>query len=195
MTIANRAAIAILAWHGFLLFSLFSLAYGEDTEVGVRRTRDGYVVRYTSSKAVYAERLRGGRWIGCGWSADARTDVENMWADDAFELRMKQQPTPSKAPGSLLSTGWKWVDYVQVPGSKPGSVLATVRLSNKSFPVDVGIYTLLDGTSVLTRWLDITNTSKQPLALTTCIPWCGRLWSGEGLVTLVQVSHISRAYF
>ena len=68
MTIANRSAIAILARHGFLLFSLFSLAYGADAEVGVRRTRDGYVVRYASGNAVYAERLQGGRWLGCGWS-------------------------------------------------------------------------------------------------------------------------------
>ena len=184
MTIAPRWAAAILVWNGFLSSLLFSLAYGEDAAVSVRRTADGYVVRYVSDKAVYAERLQGGRWIGCGWSANARTDVENMWAKEAFELRMKQQPTPSATPGSLLSTDWKWVDYNQVPGAMPGSVLATVRLSNKSFPVDVRIYTLLDGTPVLTRWLDITNTSKQPLALTTCIPWCGRLWSGEAPVTL-----------
>ena len=87
-----------------------------------------------SGKAVYAERLQGGRWLGCGWSADTRTDVENMWAADAFELRMKQQPTSPRTPGSLLSTGWKWVDYAQVPGSAPGSVLATVRLSNDVIP-------------------------------------------------------------
>ena len=77
------------------------------------------------------------------------------------------------------------MDYAQVPGAVPGSVLATVRLSNESFPVDSGIrYRFLDGTPVLTRWLDVTNTSKQPLALTTCIPWCGRLWSGESPITL-----------
>jgi alpha-galactosidase len=97
---------------------------------------------------------------------------------------MKQQPTSSQTPVSLLSTGWKWVDYAQVPGAAPGSVLVTVRLSNDAFPVDLRIQTLLDGTPVLTRWLDITNTSKQPLALTTCIPWCGRLWSGESPVAL-----------
>ena len=59
-----------------------------------------------------------------------------------------------------------------------------MRLSNESFPVDLRVHTLLDGTPVLTRWLDVTNTSQQPLALTTCIPWCGRLWSGESPVTL-----------
>ena len=59
------------------------------------------------------------------------------------------------------------------------------RLSNECIsPLISGSITLLDGTPVLTRWLDITNTSKQPLALTTCIPWCGRLWSGESPVTL-----------
>ena len=67
---------------------------------------------------------------------------------------------------------------------RTGSVLVTVRSSNDAFPVDLRVHTLLDGTPVLTRWLDITNTSQQPLALTTCIPWCGRLWSGESPVTL-----------
>jgi len=97
--------VAILVCHGFLFNSLFSLAYGGDAEVSTRRTADGYAVRYTSGKAVYAERLQAGRWLGCGWSADARTDVENMWADDAFELRLKQRPTSSQTPVSLLSTG------------------------------------------------------------------------------------------
>jgi hypothetical protein len=48
MTIANRLAVAVLAWNGFLPSLLLSSAYSEGTEVGVRRTADGYVVRYAS---------------------------------------------------------------------------------------------------------------------------------------------------
>ena len=65
-------------------------------------------------------------------------DVEKMWAADAFELRMKQQPTSPRTPGSLLLTGWKWVDYAQVPGAVPGSVLVTVRSPMTHFPLISG---------------------------------------------------------
>ena len=70
MTIASRLALATLAWSGFLLSSLLGSARGEGTDVAVRPTADGYVVRYMSGNAVYAERLQGGRWLGCGWSAE-----------------------------------------------------------------------------------------------------------------------------
>jgi len=58
-----------------------------------------------------------------------------------------------------------------MPGAASTSVHAVVHLSNRSFPVDLRIHTLLDGTPVLKRWLEIISTSNKPLALTTCIPW------------------------
>ena len=41
----------------------------------------------------------------------------------------------------------------------------------------VKVHTLLDGTPVLTRWLEITNKTEKPLALMAVSPWAGRLWS------------------
>jgi alpha-galactosidase len=184
MKIANRLTVAVLACSGFLFGPHFRLAFAEAVDVTAWQAPDGFSVRYMSGQTVYVEKLRGGRWIGCGWSAAGRTDLETMWADDAFELRIKDQPTPPKTPGLLLSTGWTWAGCTGASGAKPGSLLATVRLSNKSFAVDLRIHTVLDGTPVLTRWLDITNTSKRPLALTACIPWCGRLWSGDAPINL-----------
>ena len=180
MTIASRLAVAILAWSGFLLSSLLSSACGEDTEVGVRRTADGYVVRYMSGNAVYAERLQGGRWLGCGWSADARTDVENIWADRRVRTADETAAHFFPDAGIVIVNGLEMGGLRPSAGSACRDPFSPPCVSPMShFPLTSGIHTLLDGTPVLTRWLDITNTSKQPLALTTCIPWCGRLWSGE----------------
>ena len=57
-------------------------------------------------------------------------------------------------------------------------------MSNSILPIKVAVQTLLDGTPVLTRWLEITNTSHETLALTELSPLYSRLWSGNGAVTL-----------
>jgi alpha-galactosidase len=53
-----------------------------------------------------------------------------------------------------------------------------VELANAAAAVRVKVHTLLDGTPVLTRWLEVTNASGEPQALTSVSPWSGRLWPG-----------------
>ena len=53
----------------------------------------------------------------------------------------------------------------QRPGAQPGTVEAVVELRHEVRPVTVGVVTRLDGTPILTRWLEITNTGQAPAAL------------------------------
>lgn len=144
-----------------------------------------YEIRYVSGKTVYVEALQHGRWVGRYWSADGRIDPGKFWAgDDAFKIRVKNKPTPPTVPGTSLSMGWQWVSSSESSGSHPGTREAAVELFNLVYPIDLKIHTLLDGTPVLTRWLEITNKSSEPIALTALSPWSGRLWAEDADVTL-----------
>ena len=43
----------------------------------------------------------------------------------------------------------------------------------------IRVHTRLDGTPILTRWLEIVNCSEQPAALSAAFPWSGVLQTGE----------------
>jgi alpha-galactosidase len=126
------------------------------------------LVRYTSGKTVYVEGLVDGRWVGRYWSAGGRINVPyELYADDAFQLEVGDQQ---------LSSGWQWVDGHEVAPSSPGARHFVVELISAKRPVRLKIHTLLDGTPVLVRWLEVTNTSEKPLALSAVSPWSGRLF-------------------
>src|SRR5512146_490542 len=140
-------------------------------------------IRYVSGKAAYVEALQEGRWVGRYWSADGRIEPARFWGgDDAFKIRVTTRPTAPQVPGTSLSTGWQWVGYSESPGSHPGTRDAVVELNNSACPIGIKIHTLLDGTPVLTRWLEITNKSSEPIALTGLSPWSGRLWADNAPV-------------
>lgn len=142
-------------------------------------------IQYVSGKTVYVEALQDGRWVGRYWSADGRIDPAKFWGDDdAFKIRMKNRPTPPTFPGTSLSLGWQWVSSSESPGSHPGTRDAIVELYSLIYPIDLKIHTLLDGTPILTRWLEITNKSSSPIALTGLSPWSGRLWIRDAAIML-----------
>ena len=110
-------------------------------------------VRYTSGKTIYVEGLVEDRWVGRYWTPSGRINFPyQLWAEDAFQLQVKDNPAPDAAPISL-SKGWKWVSGVEAPKTERGARHFVVELSNTLLPVRVKVHTLLDGTSVLTRWL------------------------------------------
>jgi alpha-galactosidase len=59
--------------------------------------------------------------------------------------------------------------------SAEGNSQAVITLENSVRPVTVKVCTKLDGTAVITRWLEITNTGRQPAALAVACPWSGVL--------------------
>ena len=134
-------------------------------------------VRYTSGKTVHVEGLVEDRWVGRYWTPTGRINYPyQRWSEEAFRLEFKDDPSKD-APPISLSKGWKWVSGTEAPKTDRGARHFVVELSNSILAVTVKVHTLLDGTSVLTRWLEITNQTGKPLALTAVSPWAGRLWS------------------
>jgi hypothetical protein len=158
------------------------VSYGQGhTDIQIK----GQEVRYASDKTVYVEAFVKDRWVGRYWNAEGRMEgPREPWDDDAFGIRIKDTPSPATTPGTLLSTGWQWVSASELPKTERGARHAVVELSNTLLPIKLKIHTVLDGTPILTRWLEITNNAPKPVALTELFPWSGRLWAKDAPIAL-----------
>ena len=137
-------------------------------------------VTYRSGMVVYEESLTGGRFVGRGWNGaglvnfyDGRVQPGNDEMTHAFRLEID---------GQLLMSDWEWAGFEVKRGDQPVAAMgrpfdrhAIVTLRHKLRPVSVKVHTGLDGTAVLTRWLEITNTGKAVAAVAVADTWSGRM--------------------
>ncbi len=140
------------------------------------RTDPHPIVRYSSGLTVYEEGLVNGRLVGRYWSAAGRIKPDldipptlEATADlpvTAFHLEID---------GQALDNHWDWVGVQEIPDQRGGKHLA-VELKHRVRPVTVKAHTRLDGTPVMTRWLEITNLADRPAALSSVFPFAGLLW-------------------
>ena len=119
-------------------------------------------ISYRTGWVVYEESLTKGQFVGRGWNGagfvsfyDGRIDPAKHPKPEAFWLEID---------GQLLASDWQWVG-LEKKVTSPGSLEAIVTLKHNVRPVTVKVHTKLDGTAILTRWLEITNTGSRPL------PW------------------------
>ena len=137
--------------------------------------------RYVSDTTVREEILSHGRLITLYWSAvgELLREVgpgrgeQDLALDpvihrvEAFEFEMD---------GQLLHNWWDWKAAYQRPAAKIGTSEAVIELQHGVRPVSVKVMTRLDGTPILARWLEITNTGVAPAALAHVSPCAGLLW-------------------
>ena len=147
--------------------------------------RQGSMVRYISGSTVYVEELIDDRWSGRFWGlGESARHSPPLWTSEAFEVRLKTEPTPCNVPGTLAATGWQLVGTSELPQDANDKRHVVVELSNSIHPLKLKVHTLLDGTPVLMRWLEITNTSSYSWALTDLAPWSGQLWNEDAPIKL-----------
>jgi alpha-galactosidase len=75
--------------------------------------------------------------------------------------------------GQLLASQWEWEGIDTQQSEKCPH--AVVSLRHRLRPVTVKVHTQLDGTPVLTRWLEVTNRGDRPAAAGALSPWSGVL--------------------
>jgi hypothetical protein len=125
----------------------------------------------TSGQTLAVEALTRERYVGRYWSADGRIKLPREgWNADAFLLELG---------GEGLSNSWCYVSAGEQPKTERGARHYIVELANARHPLTVKVHTLLDGTPVLTRWLELHNQGTAPVALTKLSPWSGQLWPGQ----------------
>jgi len=129
-------------------------------------------VSYRTGMTVYEESLIAGRFVGRGWNGsgfvnfyDGRIDPAAYPAPQAFWLEVD---------GQLLASDWLW-GGIEKRTEHSGEVHAVITLRHAVRPVIVAVHTKLDGTPIITRWLEITNTGESPAALAACGTWSGIL--------------------
>ena len=134
------------------------------------------IISYRTGWVVYEESLTNGIFVGRGWNGagyvnfyDGRINPSQHRMPEAFRLEID---------GQSLISDWKWGGLVkESPGR--GETHVIVTLIHAIRPVTLKVHTKLDGTAVLTRWLEVINTSSQPSALATVSSWSGVLRKNE----------------
>ena len=138
------------------------------------------IVTYRTGLVAYEESLSKGRFVGRGWNG---AGFVNFYAG---RLDPDQHSTPQafwlEIDGQLLISDWEWVNFEQIEEERPHSaspqpyqIHTVVTLKHALRPVEIRIHTGLDGTPVIARWLEITNTGEHPAALAAACPWSGVL--------------------
>lgn len=141
---------------------------------------DEPIVTYRTAMAVYEESLTRGRFVGRGWNGsgfvnfyDGRIDPGPELAPQAFWLEVD---------GQLLAADWEWggievrEDDQPIPAMpRPFDRHVIITLRHRIRPVTVRVHTGLDGTPILTRWIEVTNTGTQTAAIGAAFSWSGVL--------------------
>lgn len=130
--------------------------------------------RYVSDMMVREEALVDGMLRGLYWSSSGQVsrwvpdyDHEKHAPSTAFELEID---------GHDLSAHWNWLEAFEREG-KSGTREAVVHLRHQVRPVDLNVVTRLDGTQIMTRYLEITNTGAVRQALGKISPLSGLIWN------------------
>jgi alpha-galactosidase len=150
--------------------------WGADIKIEIGRNGASPRVRYVSGGVYYVEQLVNGHWVDRDLGVYPG-GTGHAWDGDAFKIQVKTSPT-DKTKGKELNA-WSFVSASQDPGTHPDWREAVVELASTQAPITVTVHTKLDGTAVLTRWLEIKNAGHAPIALTGLSVWSGRLWSGD----------------
>ena len=98
--------------------------------------------------------------------------TDEHWGPQAFWVEID---------GQLLASDWEWGGFEKVSAS-PEALHTVVTLRHAVRPVTVRVHTKLDGTAVIARWLEVTNTGKHPAALAVACSWSG---AKSGMAVLV----------
>ena len=171
----------IRSYHVFLMVSMFTVLgfnvlFAADTDRShfIDITIQEQSIMYRSADHLLVEQMKEGRWV-CRYRS----------ADDRFPIASEDQSTKNetfflKIGEKILSDGWQLVSLKRYAPQKEGCQGTVVHLSNNEEAIDVLIYTLLDGTAIYTRWLEITNKGDKAIPMTEVAPWSGVLWPQRG---------------
>ena len=123
------------------------------------------VICYRSGLAVYEEQLFGGMLCTAGWNAagyplnvlsgfPSRLDYKEFAEPSAFNIEID---------GCSIDRSLEFVDFtVNKNGNSDEAVLV---LKSKLKPVRLSVHTVLDGTQMFSRYIEIENLSDSPLSL------------------------------
>ncbi len=155
-------------------------------DIYVHAEGEATIFCYRSGMTVYEEKFENGRYTAAGWNTSGYT----LNVLDSFPTRIptdaftEAQAFDLETDGTSLSWDWKYVGFEQQEetAGKSNAPLThgIVTLTSTVKPVTVQVHTLLDGTAILNRWIEVTNTGDRPLNLNEAVPICGGIEVTDG---------------
>ena len=140
---------------------------------------DQKFICYRTGMTVYEETFKHGRFMSAGWNTagymlnvldDMPTRIDNnkFREPQAFDL---------EADGVSLSWDWEFISFEQFEekAEKTEAPLthAIVTLKSSVKDLTAKVHTVLDGTPIFTRWIEVTNDSGNPMNINCAAPMCG----------------------
>ena len=120
---------------------------------------------YRSKDMVYEERFEKGALVPCGWNAagypldvltsfPSRLDTRRYAEPFAFNLEID---------GQSVSYDLDFVSFEKEEAE--GKILCRLTLKSNIKPLEITVCTLLDGTQMLSRWLELKSLSDKPMCI------------------------------
>jgi alpha-galactosidase len=132
-------------------------------------------ITYRTGMAVYEEVFIGKMLVSGGWNGAGY--VPHMTVPNVTRMNHKVFAEPSSFSlninGQLLHSHWEFENFETEETEK--GLIVKVTMKNTIMPVRVKLFTLLDGTPILTRWLEITNLSEASQAMSSLAIMSGGL--------------------
>ena len=138
------------------------------------------VFSYRFGNTVYEEVADSDRFRAAGWNAsgftlnvldglNTRLNPDKYYAPQSFEIEVD---------GRTLTYNWEFDNfkkYTETLENQTEVLHGVVTLKNTLLDVTACVHTVLDGTSVLTRYLTLTNHTENPINISRISPMCGAL--------------------
>ncbi len=138
------------------------------------------VFAYRSALTVYEECLEGGKLLSCAFGAAGHT--HNVLEDQPMGFsRLAFKPYycfELEADGVSVENELDFVSFTQSNEIRENGeeyIHATLTLKSKIAPVEIKVHTELDGSAVITRYLEVKNTSKTDVRIGNVTPMSGCL--------------------
>jgi alpha-galactosidase len=191
MNIANRPLSLLRSQ---TLLALILLNIPAVAQIPVVRYQDAVIrntpnpgVRFSSGLMVCDEELYNGRWVNRYWTATGQIKPDMHLEGQAAERSgLPEDAFTLGIEGQNFAGTWKWIKADKQVMSNPDGLLVTIEFQSTARPIAVKLHTLLHGSSVMVRWLEITNTGAKPTAITQVSPWSGILWDDSNYAERIK---------
>ncbi len=147
---------------------------------------DQKFICYRTGMTVYEETFRHGRYMSAGWNTagymlNVLDDMPTRLDNNKFR---EPQSFDIEADGVSLSWDWDFAGFEQFEetAEKTNAPLTHAIVTLKSTVKDLTakVHTILDGTPIFTRWIEVINNSDKPMNINVAAPMCGGIEVVEG---------------
>ncbi|MBO5269682.1 MAG: alpha-galactosidase, partial [Clostridia bacterium] len=133
---------------------------------------------YRTGMTVYEEVFDGSRYMSAGWNSAGYTlnVLDDMPTRIDNGLFTEAQAFDLEADGVSLAWDFAYVDFSQSEETLENGTVVThgvVTLRNRLKPILAKVHTVLDGTALFTRYIEVVNEGDAPVNINVAAPMCG----------------------